>query len=94
MYISRVPKNPIVIQQAAHQALGMCFYVRFLRFNPPLYNFSHRPSNSMWYLKFSSTSQLGASKRKGLFSQCMLGEVLPRFKAFLVAPAQMRFQVF
>jgi hypothetical protein len=36
-YVSRVPKNPIVFPQAAHQALGTCFHKGFLRFPLPLY---------------------------------------------------------
>jgi hypothetical protein len=30
--MSRIPKSPIVIPQAAHQALGTCFHMGFLRF--------------------------------------------------------------
>jgi hypothetical protein len=54
--------SPIVISQAAHQALGMCFQEGFLRFTPPLCNYSRRPST--WDLQFSSASQMGASMRK------------------------------
>jgi hypothetical protein len=53
LYVSRVPKNPIFVPQAAHQYLGTCFHVGFLRFNPPLSNYSRSPST--WDLQFSFT---------------------------------------
>jgi hypothetical protein len=83
-------KKTIIIPQAAHQALGMCFHVGFLRFTPPLCDYSRRPS--MWDLHFSSASQQGYSTRKW-GSQFRLGEVEPSFKEFLAFPVQMRFQV-
>jgi hypothetical protein len=43
--------------QLAHQALGICFHMEFLRFTPPLCNYSC--SLSTWDLQFSSASQLG-----------------------------------
>jgi hypothetical protein len=82
--------SPIVIPKAAHQALGRCFHVGFLRFTPPLCNYSYIPS--MWDLQFTSASQLGASTRKW-GSRFRLGEVEPSFKEFLASPAMMRFQV-
>jgi hypothetical protein len=80
----QVPKNLIVIPQEAHQALGICFHMGFLRFNPPLYNYYCRPST--WGLEFSSASHLGASTRKW-GSWFRLREVEPRFKEFLASPA-------
>jgi hypothetical protein len=44
LYVSQVSKNLIIIPQAAHQVLGMCFHVGFLRFTPPLSDYSHIPS--------------------------------------------------
>jgi hypothetical protein len=93
LYISRVlfrKNSPIVIPQAAHQALGMCFLVGFLRFTPLLCDYSL--SHSIWDLQFSSASQLGASTRKW-GSWFRLREVEPSFKEFLTSPARMRFQV-
>jgi hypothetical protein len=87
LYVSRLSINPIVIPQAAHQDLGTCFHVGFLRFTPPLCNYSRNPS--MWDLQFSSASHLRASKRKW-GSQFKLGEVEPSFKEFLASPAMMR----
>jgi hypothetical protein len=82
--------SPIVIPQAAHHALGTCFHAEFLRFTPPLCNYSR--SHSTWDLQFSSASQLGASPRKW-GSWFRLREVEPSFKDFLASPARMRFQV-
>jgi hypothetical protein len=82
--------SPIVIPQVAHQALGMCYHVGFLRFTPPLCDYSRSPST--WDLQFSSASQLGASTRKW-GSWFRLGEVEPSFKEFLAPPAHTRFQV-
>jgi hypothetical protein len=76
--MSRVLKKRLLFhRQIAHQALGMCFHVGFLRFNSPLYKYHRRPST--WDLQFSSASHLGASTRKW-GSQFMLGEVEPSFK--------------
>jgi hypothetical protein len=82
--------STIVIPQAAHQALGTCFHVRFLRITPPLWDYSRRPST--WDLQYSSASHLGASTRKW-GSWFRLGEVEPSFKEFLASPARMCFQV-
>jgi hypothetical protein len=80
--------SPIVIPQAAHQALGACFQVRFLRFTPLLCNYSRIPST--WDLQFSTASQLGASTRK--WCSCFrVGEVEPSFKEFLASPAREEF---
>jgi hypothetical protein len=65
----------------------MCFYVGFLRFTPPLCDYSRSPSS--WDLQFSSASQLGASTRKW-GSWFRIGEVEPSFKEFLASPALMR----
>jgi hypothetical protein len=54
--------SPIVIPQAAHQALGKFFHVEFQKFIPPLCNYSRSPST--WYLQFSSAFHLGVSERK------------------------------
>jgi hypothetical protein len=64
----------------------MCFHVGFLRFNPPLCNYSRSPAT--WDLQFSSASQLVASTRKW-GSWFRLGEVEPSFKEFLTSPAMM-----
>jgi hypothetical protein len=93
LYVSRdlFRKNsPIVIPQVTHQALGMYFHVGFLRFTPPLCEYSRSPST--WDLQFSSASQLGASTRKW-GSMFRLREVEPSFKEFLASAARMRFQV-
>jgi hypothetical protein len=94
LYVSQVifrKNTPIVIPQAAaHQALGMCFHARFLRFTPALCNYSRSPST--WDLQFSSDSQLGASMRKW-GSWFRLRVVEPSFKDFLASPACMHFQV-
>jgi hypothetical protein len=93
LYVSRVifrKISPIDIPQAAHQALGTCIHVGFLRFTPPLCNYYLRPST--WDLQFSSASQLRASTRKW-GSRFRLGEVDPSFKEFLASPARMHFQV-
>jgi hypothetical protein len=79
--------SPIVIPQAAHQALGKFFHVEFLRFTPPICRYSCIPS--MWYLQFSSASQLGALMRK-LGSWFRLGEVEPSFKKILASHKMMR----
>jgi hypothetical protein len=89
-YMSRIPKSPIVIPQAAHQALGICFNVGLLRFTSPICNYSRSPST--WDLQFSSASQLGTSTRKW-GSWFRLGEVEPCFKEFLASPAMMRFRL-
>jgi hypothetical protein len=86
LYMSRVSKNPIVIPQAAHQALGMCFHVEFSRFTHPVCNKSLIPST--WGLQFSSASQLGESTRKR-GSWFRLGEIEPSFKEFLASLAMM-----
>jgi hypothetical protein len=44
LHVSWVPKNQIIIPQAAHQAMGTCFHVVFQRFAPPLCNYSHSPA--------------------------------------------------
>jgi hypothetical protein len=85
--VSRIPKTPIVDPQASQQALGMYFHVGFLRFTPPLCNYSCSPST--WDLQFSSASQLGVSTRKW-GSRLRLGEVESSFKEFLASPARMR----
>jgi hypothetical protein len=61
LYMSRVTKIPIVVPQAAHQALGMFFHVIFLRFTPLLFNYSLRLS--MLHLYSSTAAYLGASTR-------------------------------
>jgi hypothetical protein len=86
-YVSQVPKNPIIIPQEAHQALGMCFHMGFLRFTPPLCGYYHSPST--WYLQFFSASQLGVSTRKW-GSWFRHGEVELSFKEFVASPAMMR----
>jgi hypothetical protein len=87
----RFRKNsPIIIPQAAHQALGMCFHMGFLRFTPSLCNYSRSPLARD--LQFSSASQLVASTRKW-GSWFRLGEVEPSFKELLASPTRMRFQV-
>jgi hypothetical protein len=88
-YMSRVlfRKKTIFIPQAADQALGSCFQVGFLRFTPPLCDYSCIPSK--WDLQFSPASQLGASMRKW-DSWLRLGEVEPSFKDFLASPTMMR----
>jgi hypothetical protein len=91
LYVSRVPKNLIVIPQVAHQALGMCSHVGFLRFDPPLCDYSHSPSTRGF--QPSSASQLGASTRKW-GSQFRLGEVKPSFKEFLASLARDAFPSF
>jgi hypothetical protein len=65
-------KKMIAMPQAAHQVLGKCFHVGFLRFTLPICDYSRSPST--WDLKFSSASQLGTSTRKW-GSTFMLGEV-------------------
>jgi hypothetical protein len=62
VFLSWFPKNPIIIPQADHQALGMCFFMGFLRFNPPLFDYSRSPST--WDLQLSFESQLAVSTRK------------------------------
>jgi hypothetical protein len=79
-------KKIIIIVQAAHQALGTCFHLELLRFNPPLCNYSRSPSTGD--LQFSSTSQLGASTRKW-GSRFRLREVDPSFEEFLASLATM-----
>jgi hypothetical protein len=59
----------------------------FIRFTPPLCDYSHSPSK--WDIQFSSASQLGASTRKWGF-QFRLGEVELSFKEFLAPPAMIR----
>jgi hypothetical protein len=78
--------SPIVIPQAAHQALDMCFHVGLLRFTPPLCDYFRSPST--WDLQFSSASQLGASTRKW-GSWFRLEEVEPSFKEFVASPVMM-----
>jgi hypothetical protein len=77
-----------VIPQAAHQALGMCFHAGFLRFTNILCDYSR--ITSTWDLQFSSASQLGASRRKGVFSWFRLGVIEPSFKEFLCSPTMIR----
>jgi hypothetical protein len=64
----------------------MCFHVGFLRFTPPLCDYSRSPS--MWNLQFTSASQQGASTRKW-GSQFSLGEVEPSFNEFFDSPTMM-----
>jgi hypothetical protein len=90
LYVSRVPKNLIVIPHAAHQALVTYFHVGFLRFTPPLCVYSCSPST--WDLQVSTDSQLRASTRKW-GSWFRLGEVEPSIKEFLASPARMHFQI-
>jgi hypothetical protein len=85
LHMSWIVEKPIIIPQA-HQALGMCFHVGFLRFTPLLCNYSRSPST--WDLQFSSASQMGASMRKR-GSWFRLGEVEPSFKEFLASPEMM-----
>jgi hypothetical protein len=48
LYVSLVLfKKTIDILQAAHQALGVCFHMVFLRFTPPLRNYSLSTSNGI-----------------------------------------------
>jgi hypothetical protein len=100
LYVSQVlflaKNSPIVIPQAAHQALSICFHVEFLRFTPQLCDYSRSPST--WYLQFSSFSHLGASTRKWC-SWFILGDVgfyyfsrtdaFPISKKLLASPAMM-----
>ena len=88
LYVSQVPKNPIVIPPALTRP-GARAFTRDLRFTPPLCDYSRSPST--WDLQFSSASQLGASTRMisfGLSSKLKKKE--PSFKEFLASPA-MRF---
>jgi hypothetical protein len=77
----------MVIPQAVHQALGTYFHVGLLRFSPTFCDYFCSPS--MWDLKFSSASCLGASTRNW-GSWFRLGGVEPTFKEFLASPAMMR----
>jgi hypothetical protein len=79
----------IVIPQAAHQDLGMCFHVGFLRLTTPLCDYSQSPS--AWDIQFSSASKLGLSTRKW-GSRFRLGELESSFKEFLASPTRMGFQ--
>jgi hypothetical protein len=87
LYVSRVLKKTIVIPLEAHQALGTCFHMGFLRFTPLLINYSLRVST--WDLQFSSAFQMGASTKKWC-SWFRLGEVELCFKEFLDCPTMMR----
>jgi hypothetical protein len=67
--------------QGAHQALGTCIHVRYLKYTPQICNYYHSPS--MWGLQFFSDSQLEASTRKVLCFQFRLGEVEPSLRRLL-----------
>jgi hypothetical protein len=89
LYVSLAIKKTIIIPQASHQAVDMCFNLGFLRFNPPLCDYSR--SASTWDLQFPSASQLEESTSKW-GSQFMLGEIEPSFKEFLASLARIHFQ--
>jgi hypothetical protein len=76
---------------SSHQALGKYFHKIFLRFTHPLCHNCRDPS--IWYLQFSSESQLGMSTMKGLCPWFRLRESKPNFKEFFASPAWMPFQV-